>query len=256
MLHYDLPKGIDQSLGIWSSNLAGESPATLFVWRKMQELSAFADESGDSANQSKHYLLTIVFHDQSDAINSAIKAYEQSLIDAGLPDVPFHLSPLLNGHKDYENHGIDTRKQLLARFLAFARKLPIQYKVFRYKKRELSSGEIVVKMKRDLINFLFEQIEAIQRYDTVKIYYDDGQRPVTHILEDAFNYALARNTAIFKDGNPSIYRLSQVADAICGLELVSTKYEFNDQTKTDNIFFQDKSNFSKNFMKPIRSKRL
>ena len=146
--------------------------------------------------------------------------------------------------------------QLLARFLAFARRLPIQYKVFQYRKRELPPDKIIVRMKRDLINFLFEQIETIQRYDAVKIYYADGQRPVSNILEDAFNYVLARNTAVFKSGNPEVYRLAQVADAICGLELVRTKYECDEQTVTDCLFFDSKRNFSQNFMKQLQGKRL
>jgi hypothetical protein len=222
----------------------------------MPELSTFADESGDSSYQSKHYLLALVFHDQANVIASNIATYEQVLRDAGLPDIPFHLSPLLNGHKDYEHLDVETRKQLLARFMGFARRLPIQYKAFQYKKREFSPDKIIVKMKQDLINFLFERIEVIQCYDVIKIYYDDGQRPVTHILEDAFNYVLARNTAVFKDGNPSVYRLSQAADLICGLELVRTKYESNEQTETDRLFFGDNRSFSQNFMNHLRGKRL
>ena len=82
----------------------------------MRELSAFADESGDSSIQSKYYLLTLVFHDQDVDITTDIHKYEQLLKEAGLPDIPFHFSPLLNGHKDFDSLKIGVRKQLLVRF--------------------------------------------------------------------------------------------------------------------------------------------
>jgi molybdopterin-containing oxidoreductase family membrane subunit len=48
-------------------------------------------------------LLTLVFHDQIENIEPHISRHEQALKDAMLPDIPFHLSPLLNGHGDYKN---------------------------------------------------------------------------------------------------------------------------------------------------------
>jgi hypothetical protein len=82
----------------------------------MRELSTFADESGDSSTQSKYYLLTLVFHDQANDITPNITKHEQALRTAGLSDIPFHMSPLLNGHHDYEHLTLSQRKQLLVRF--------------------------------------------------------------------------------------------------------------------------------------------
>jgi hypothetical protein len=31
-------------------------------------------------------------------------------------------------------------------------------------------------MRRDLVIFLFDNLGYFQRYDTIKVYYDDGQR--------------------------------------------------------------------------------
>jgi hypothetical protein len=39
----------------------------------MRELSCFADESGEALEQSKYYLLTLVFHEQSDGLYSNIR---------------------------------------------------------------------------------------------------------------------------------------------------------------------------------------
>ena len=65
----------------------------------LNELSLFVDESGSEGKGSKYYLLTLVFHNQSNDILNNIAAYEQTLKDKSLPDVPFHASPLMNGTK-------------------------------------------------------------------------------------------------------------------------------------------------------------
>ena len=31
-------------------------------------------------------------------------------------------------------------------------------------------------MRRDLVNFLFDNLETFQSYDAVKVYYDNGQK--------------------------------------------------------------------------------
>lgn len=68
----------------------------------MRELSIMVDESGEWGKLSKYYLITLVFHDQSEPVMPHIERYEQHLADASLPDIPFHAGPLLNGHADYE----------------------------------------------------------------------------------------------------------------------------------------------------------
>lgn len=82
----------------------------------MPEISLFVDESGESGTESKYYLLTLVFHEQNSSIDKQIELYENALHDKGLPDIPLHTSPLLNGHDDYEGMDIQDRKRLLQAF--------------------------------------------------------------------------------------------------------------------------------------------
>lgn len=42
----------------------------------MRELSIFVDESGSDGLSDRHYLLTVVMHDQSENIADSIAAYE------------------------------------------------------------------------------------------------------------------------------------------------------------------------------------
>ena len=45
----------------------------------MRELSVFVDESGSDGLSDRHYLLTVVMHDQSESIADSIAAYEGAL---------------------------------------------------------------------------------------------------------------------------------------------------------------------------------
>ena len=86
----------------------------------MRELSIMVDESGEWGKLSKYYLITLVFHDQSEPVMPHIERYEQHLADASLPDIPFHAGPLLNGHADYETLSMADRKRLFVAFFTLA----------------------------------------------------------------------------------------------------------------------------------------
>ena len=79
----------------------------------MRELSIFVDESGSDGLSDRYYLLTVVMHDQSDSIANSIEAYEDALRAKGLPDIPFHASPLMNGKDLYSGLDPRTRKMLI-----------------------------------------------------------------------------------------------------------------------------------------------
>lgn len=219
----------------------------------MPEMSLFVDESGESGTESKYYLLTLVFHEQDSGIDKQIEQYENALHDKGLPDIPLHTSPLLNGHDDYEGMDIQDRKRLLQAFFTMLQHMPIKYHTFSYKKGDFSGdAALVTRMKRDVVNLVFDNLEYLQRFDKVKVYYDDGQYVVTKSLHDAIEYALASNAVMYKDGSPKDYRLAQAADLICTLELTALKFEANEHTKTDDRFFGAFGSFKKNYLKKIR----
>ena len=75
----------------------------------MRELSIFVDESGADGLDSNYYLLTLVLHEQEEPLAGVIAPYERALGDKRLPNIPFHMSPLLNGHDEYE--GMDSSER-------------------------------------------------------------------------------------------------------------------------------------------------
>jgi hypothetical protein len=229
----------------------------LYGVRRMLEASLFVDESGEDGTQSKYYLLTLVLHEQSDSISEIVELYENDLRAKGLPDIPLHASPLMYSKDDYAGMDIQERKRLLQSFFTMLQHMPVRYHTFSYKKSEVGDGAALeARMKRDLVNFIFDNLGYLQSFDKVKIYYDDGQRLVTKALHDAVEYALSTEAVMYKDGCPRDYRLAQAADMICTLELVALRFESGDTTKTYDRFFGSYGYFKKNWLKKVRRKLL
>lgn len=89
--------------------------------------------------------------------------------------------------------------RLLTCFSSFAQKCPLSYEVPSYRKSHFENDkDLFSKMKRNLILLLFDKLEALQAYDVVKIYYDDGQGVATEALHVTFGYAL------YRGGGPSL----------------------------------------------------
>ena len=138
------------------------------------------DGLGADGLDSNYYLLTLALHEQDRSIDKVAEPYERALGDKRLPNIPFHMSPLFNGHDDYEGMSSSSRASLLSSFMLLFHHLPIRYKTFSYRKREFSSASrLSERMRRDVVNFLFDNLEYLQRFDLVKVYYDGGQHAVT-----------------------------------------------------------------------------
>ena len=124
-----------------ASKSRGLSPGIFFISQGelVLEISLFADESGESGTESKYYLLTLVFHEQDNSISRPIELYENDICTKGLPNIPLHTSPLMNGHDEYAGMDIQDRKRLLQAFFTMFQHLPIKYHTFSYRKSEFTS---------------------------------------------------------------------------------------------------------------------
>lgn len=223
----------------------------------MRELSVFVDESGDVGETSSYYLITLVLHAQNEPIEDSVKLYELSLRDKGLKNVPMHLGPLMNGNDNFRFWEVADRKRFLSSFAVLIDHLPFRYTTLAYVKSELGgdASKLMVRMKRDLTMKLFDNLDYLQHFDIVKVYYDNGQSIVTEVLHDAIEYVLAKEAIIYRDASPDDYRLFQVADYACGIELGAMKYGNHDDRPTDRLFFGTWRTFKKNFLAKLRKHR-
>ena len=86
------------------------------------------------------------------------------------------------------------------------------------------------------------------------IYYDNGQIELTKILTSVFSTLYTH--VEFRKVKPVDYKLFQVADLICTLELLSEKAKVNSLSKSEIEFFSNTRDFKKNYLKYIQKKKL
>ena len=222
-----------------------------------KELSIFVDESGDRGGKARYYLLTLVFHDQANSIAEAVTGYETKLTRANLPNIPFHSESLMNGHKGYELLGIEQCKAMLACFSSFARKLPISYTTLVYRRSQFEDpARLMERMGRDISSAMIENLDFFQSFDDVKVYYDNGQDIVKQALDRSAGKVLSKGVVRRRKTSMTDYRLEQVADYLCTIELALAKYEAKEDGETYNKFFGDIGSFKRNWLKQARSKRI
>lgn len=222
-----------------------------------RELGFCADESGGRRGHSKYYLLTLVFHDQGNDILESVGMYEDALRRADLPSIPFHSEPLLNGRGAYENLDIAVRKKLLRSFAAMVRYFPISYRTFSYRRSEYEDPTVLsTRMKQDISGLLFDSLEFFQSFDEVKVYYDNSQDIVKQALDQSIGFVLSKNAVQRRRTSMTDYRLEQVADYLCTIELAAIKYTAKEDGGTYDKFFGGIGALKKNWLKQARRKRM
>lgn len=224
----------------------------------MKELSIFVDESGDFGEYAKHspyYIITMVLHDQKDSLIDDISKLKLELSSLGYEnDFVVHTGPLIRKEEIYCNMLPNDRRAILTKLFFFTLRSPIKYKSFVFKKKEYAdSFKMEAKMARELSLFLRTNLKYFLEYDKVILYYDNGQKQITRMLNSVFatelqHYDIRR---VF----PKDYTLFQAADLICTLELLNAKCNNGENlTRSEQVVFHSNRELFKQFIKPIRKK--
>ena len=219
----------------------------------MKELSIFVDESGDFGKynfQSPWYIVSMVFHDQKNSIIEPIEYLEQELALLGLNDHCIHTGPIIRKEKEYVNYGYLERRKIFNKLVTFIRQSKVKYKSFYIEKKHVEDTvDISGRLSKQITMFIKNHYAFLLSYDVVKVYYDNGQVELNKILSTLFNAFLPR--VEFKKVKPSDYRLFQVADMICTLELLKLKIDNHMFSKSEEIFFGEINDLKRNYLKVV-----
>ena len=226
-----------------------------------KEISVFVDESGSFAPagsdlHSPYYLLCMVFHDQTDDISNEIARLRDAFIQTGLAaDHTVHAGPIIRREDEYRTMSRELRIRIFRRMMVFIQKTNFKYKCFKlFKPYNSGDGAIHDTLLQDIVDFLISHRDDFNTSEKIKVYYDNGQTQVTALLKEAF--AIYSSKVEFAaDVHPSKYRLFQVADVICTLELVKAKLTANGSiSESEERFFGGIKNLKKNYLKPLHRK--
>lgn len=113
-------------------------------------------------------------------------------------------------------------------------------------------------MSRALETFIRNHLAFFQQWDRVVIYYDNGRREITNLVNSVFNAHLS-NVEI-RRVVPSDYSLFQAADLCCTLELLQAEVAALGLSKSESDFFSTTNAsatraLTKVYLKPLRGKR-
>ena len=224
-----------------------------------KDISVFVDESGSfdpDASSSRYYLICLVFHDQAVDISEDVNGLEDSLVALGLGrEHCIHAGPLVRREREYSNMLREDRRRILGRMMSFVRKVDFRYKCLALDKKFVSSETAIHdSLLQLLVRFLIDNANTLNEYDQLKIYYDDGQPQIKRLLGEAFAL-FASKTVFVQDVQPEKYRLFQVADVLCTLELLKLKLQTGERlSRSEFEFFNGLQNLRKNYLKPLVSK--
>ena len=108
----------------------------------MNDLSIFVDESGDFGKYARHspyYIVTMVFHDQSNDISPNVQRLNSAIQSLGYSsDFVIHTAPLIRKEEVFASVSPNERRALFSKLFFFVLKSDIQYKTFIFEKKQFT----------------------------------------------------------------------------------------------------------------------
>lgn len=226
-------------------------------------LSIFVDESGivqypDAL--SRFYILSLVFHDQSQDISRQVAELARSAADLGFDqeDFVFHAGPIIRKEDGYALLSRQWRNRIFDRMMTFVRHVEFQYHSICVDKRFVtSSDQIVERLRQGLAAFIKAQARMMSEFDLVKVYYDCGQAIVTNLLHDVFAMVTLPRVEFAQNVRPSRYKLFQVADLACTISLLEQKITHGESlTLSEERFFGGERAFKRNVLRKFKHREM
>ena len=174
-----------------------------------------------------------------------LKKLEENLTSIGFSQHCVHTGPIIRRENEYEYISITQRRRIFNHMVAFINHINITYHCVHIEKKHIGdSVEAVTKLSKQISSFIRDHYQEFIDFDIVKIYYDNGQVEITKLLASVFTVLLP-NVEI-KRVIPSDYRLFQVADLLCSMELIKLKIESASVSESEREFFGNIRDLKKN----------
>ena len=221
-------------------------------------LSIFVDESGDFGTYSQHspyYIVTMVFHNQESKITEQIQKLDQEILSLGYEkDFVIHTAPLIRKEEMFSSVSPNERRALFTKLFYFVMKSDIHYKTFIFEKRQFENVlKLDGRMAKEISQFIRGNQDFFQSFESVILYYDNGQHELNRILNTVLAMELSQYDV--RKVLPKDYKLFQAADLICTLQLLSLKCDHHELSRSEQLIFHNERELKKQFLKPIRKKK-
>ena len=219
----------------------------------IRELSIFIDESGVFGPAEAHspfYVLSLVFHNQGHVITENLHKIHEALVERGLPaNHAIHTGPLIRREQDYRWMDMVARRSIFRILVDFVRTSDISLQSWVFPKRDFGDDDqLIGGISRTLGRFISSHYQYFGSWDHIVIYYDNGQKEITNIVNSVFNAYLS--TVEVRKVAPADYSLFQAADLCCTLTLLQSKITSgNGLSKSEKDFFSTSKNSAERALK-------
>ena len=197
----------------------------------------------------------MILHNQNIDITENIKSLETHLSNLHFGYNAVHTGPIIRREEIYKTMLMEERKRIFHALFNFARRLDFNY-ICTYVDKNDCDDIIAMtsKLSRKLADTINRNSDFFNSFDEIVIYYDNGQVELTKIITSVFNVFFTN--VDFRKVMPVDYKLFQVADLLCSVELLSLKAEAKTFSKSETEFFCSVRDFKKNYLKPLLRKKI
>ena len=211
----------------------------------------FGDYNSKYAPQ---YIFSLVFHEQEFDIEEIIKKFNTEMANLGYFNHVVHTLPLIRREYVYCNLSPNERRSIFTKLFYFFKNAPIQYRNFVIERKEYKTeDELKARAAVLLERFINEHYGYFSSFDRVILYYDNGQKQLASVLQES----LGKTIVLYErklEVSQGKYKLLQVADMLCTLELLQIKSDSNSLSESEIKVFHSKRNLRKEFLKKIKCK--
>ncbi len=242
---------------LWTTVGGKNFPPFLYMGVKLKELSIFIDESGDFGEigeRPAYYLVTMLYHEQSQDITENVHRLEESVRTSGFDIEYIHTAPIIRREGIFAGYSIDERRKLIYKMLNFLNRCKISHNTVVVDRREaLNKVLLSGKLAKAIAKIIEERSSFFNQYEKIIVYYDNGQNELSSILNAVFS--LQFENVEFRKAEPQKYRLLQLADFVCTFELLNIKRTEKRLSKSEEKFFYKPNELKKTFLKSVIKKR-
>lgn len=163
-----------------------------------------------------------------------------------------HTADLIRNKGDYKYLSINQRQSIFNSLFVFTKRSPIKLKSIIVSKKYTDTYKLLKKqLTIELNELVSNNYKFFQKFDKIKIYYDNGQSQLTSILEDVFKNF---NISFISDFDKTKEKLFQVADMLTFIDKYYYKFQHKLYiSKNEKIFFENME--MRKLLRELKSKR-
>lgn len=150
------------------------------------------------------------------------KKLEESMKNSGFDLEYIHTGPLIRREQIFSSYDIEERRKMLYKMLYFYNRCDVYHDTVIINRKETPNKILLTeRLSKEITKLIKKHSTYFEQFDKVIVYYDNGQVELSGILNIALNDLF--NEVEFRKAEPQKYRLLQVADFVCSMELLKLK---------------------------------